>query len=334
MKIKYITLLLITLLIILINGINAITIGEEKPSLVDIVVITNDNWVDCLSAIDYAYENNGVILQTNGDMLNPDVEQLISAINPKKIVIVGGNNVISKEIEKDLEKYGTVVRIWGKDRVETNEKVITQLNTNKTMVLVNSHNFSNIVKVSNQYIPVYVAVMVFNPNEVVRHYNKDTVQIYKNNRLIGTYGRNNVVEVPKKVIVIKKPNINNITYCYDENIEEFGYVPVNFTDSYYGVKVDKNNPSALLLSKYLGAPAIIGSNNKKSIIKYTDNDSVNNSIIVATNIIVLKKAKELYLTNNDVGQSLNEAKTQLWSKKIPVYKYGVPYGCLRTYVEK
>ncbi|ABR56404.1 Putative cell wall-binding domain-like protein [Methanococcus aeolicus Nankai-3] len=328
-KIKYIIL---SFLIILINGTNAITIGEEKPSLVDVVVITNDNWVDCLSAINYAYENDGVILQTNGDKLNPEVEQIISAINPKKIVIVGGNKAISYDIEKDLEKYGTVVRIWGMDRVETNEKVIKQLNTNKTMVLVNAHNFSNVVKVSNQYIPVYVGVMVFNPNEVVRYYNKDTVHIYKNNRLIGTYSRNNVVEVPKKIIVIKKPNIDNITNCYGNDIEKFGYIPVNIKNSHYGVIVDKNNPSALLLSKYLGAPAIMG-NDKKYIIEY-NNDSVNNSIIVSTNIIVLKKAKELYLTNNDVEQSLNEAKTQLWSKKIPVDKYDIPHRFLRAYVEK
>lgn len=327
------------ILFISFGCVNAVKIGGEKPSLVDTVIITNDNWADCIVAAEYAYELNGVILQTEGDNLNPHVENMVKSINPKKIVIVGGPLAVSKDVENKLKKYGNVIRIWGPTRVETDENILKLLNSNNTKVLVNGYNFSEVIMVSNEYIPVYCSIDVYNPNSVIRVYKNNTVKIYDahNKRFIGEYERNKVLEIPNKVIVLNKPNIN-VEYCYNEDIHAFGYPIINISHDYYKyysnnypILLDKNSVSALLLSKYLNVP-ITTQSDGNHVLQFNE-DAVNNSITVAVNILVLKKTMDSYKQNGDLEQSLNEAKTQLWSKNIPVEKYNMPYNYLKNYIK-
>jgi putative cell wall-binding protein len=261
---------------------------------------------------------------------------MVRAINPKRIVIVGGPLAVSRDVENELKKYGKVVRIWGHTRVETSEKILKLLETNNTKVLVNGYDFYEVVAVSKEeYIPAYSEIKVFNPKNVIRIYYDDTVEIYdsQNKRFMGEYKRDEVVEVPKKVIVLIKPNVST-KYCNNKYIAEFGYEMVNTTNYYAGIPIDENSPASLLLSRYLNVPVVVGSGTKPMFYFDSDN-SVNNSITIAVDILVLKKTKELYKKNDDdLEQSLNEAKTQLWSKNIPVERYDVPYVYLKNYVEQ
>jgi hypothetical protein len=337
MKILSNNLIYIFLTVLLLcSNVDAIKIGEEKPSLVDTVIITNENWADCIASVDYAYSINGIILQTEGNKLNPDVENMVRAINPKRIIIVGGPLAVSRDVENELKNYGRVVRIWGHTRVETDEEILKLLETNNTKVLVNGYDFNEVISVSKEkgYSPAYSDVKVFNPKNVIRIYYDDTVEIYdsQNKRFMGEYKRDEVVEVPKKVIVLIKPNIST-KYCNNKDIAEFGYELVNTTNYYAGIPIDENSPASLLLSRYLNVPVVVGIGTKPMF--YFDSDSsVNNSITIAVDILVLKKTKELYKKNDDLEQSLNEAKTQLWSKNIPVERYNVPYVYLKNYVEQ
>ncbi|AEH06338.1 cell wall-binding repeat-containing protein [Methanothermococcus okinawensis] len=336
----YYNIFFIILLILFISFgcVNAVKIGGEKPSLVDTVIITNNNWADCVVATEYAYKINGIVLQTESDHLNINVEDMIKSINPKRIVIVGGPLAVSKNVEDSLKKYGEVVRIWGPTRVETDENILKLLNSNNTKVLVNGYNFSEVIIVaSNNNIPVYAGVEVYNPNEVIRVYGNSSVKIYSihDKRFIGEYSKDNVLEIPKKVIILNKPNID-VKYCYDDNIHAFGYPKANITTDYnnseYNILLNKNSTSALTLLKYLNIPITTQSN--KDILSKFNSDAVNNSITVAVDILVLEKTMAIYKQNGDLGQSLDEAKTQLWSKNIPVEKYNIPYNYLESYVNR
>ena len=336
MKILSNNLIYIFLTVLLLcSNVDAIKIGEEKPSLIDTVIITNENWADCISSVDYAYGINGIILQTEGNKLNPDVENMVRAINPKRIIIVGGPLAVSRDVENELKKYGKVVRIWGYTRVETSEKILKLLETNNTKVLVNGYDFDEVVAVlkEKKYSPAYSEIKILDPKNVIRVYYDNTVKIYDSQkRLMGEYRRDEVKEVPKKVIVLIKPNIST-KYCNNKDIAEFGYKMINITDYYAGIPIDENSPTSLLLSRYLNVPVVVG-DGTKPILYLDSNNPVNNSITIAVDILVLKKTKELYKKNYDLDQSLNEAKTQLWSKNIPVEKYNVPYVYLKNYVEQ
>jgi len=333
-------------LLLLPWSVEGLVIGEEKPSLVDTVVITNNNWPDCIIATEYAYKVNGVILQTDSDYLDPSIESLIEAIAPKRIVIVGGPLAVSYSVEEKLREYGDVIRIWGPTRVETSEKILKRINSEKEMVLVNGTNFREIVEVISQgYTPVYCFINVYNPNDVVRIYRDDgTVELYyfKSRRLIGRYDREYVLELPGEILVLSRCPDMDIKFTNNRYISKFGYKLLDLentslsSDCKYLVEVNKNTPSVVLLSKHLKMPIVYDGTKTLSgdhVITF-ENDPVDSSITVAVDILVLKRTVELYSKNNDLKQSLYEAKTQLWSKNIPVEKYNIPYSCLEEYIDK
>ncbi|MDK2790452.1 MAG: hypothetical protein PWP15_959 [Methanothermococcus sp.] len=316
----------------------AIKIGE-KPSLSNVVIITNENWPDYITAVDYAHISGGIILQTDGDRLNPDVENIIKSVNPEKIVIVGGHLAVSEDVENDLMQYGNVIRVWGTDRIKTNEQLlktyINDPNDSERLCIVNGYKFNEVVTVSNDYVPVYGLILVLDPGNTIRVYENDRVKIYTSNRYygkkyFGTYRKNQIREIPGKIVILEKADVNS-KYCYNPDICEFGYTKANIsTSTDEGILITKNTPAALLLSKYLDIPVITAG---KTVI-YLEDDPIKSSITVAVDILVLKKTKELYRINGgDFDQALDEAKTQLWSKQIPVEKYNIPYRYAKKYVE-
>lgn len=347
---NFLTTLFFTLLLFFSMGsVEGIVIGEEKPSLVDTVVITNSKWVDAIAATEYAYESGGVILQTENNELDPRVESLIKAIAPKRIVIIGGPLAVSNNVENKLKKYGTVVRIWGPTRVETSENILRVLENKNTLVLVNSSNFSEVMDViSKGYTPVYCFITRYNPYDVIRVYGDNKVKLYnvKNGRFIGEYDKENVLEVPGSILVLRRPDIFAM-YSSNRDICKFGYTFINFSDNdntisnnfkRYKLLISEDSPTVLLLSKYLKVPLYIEGRDRREghenyIIEF-GKDPIDSSINVAVNILVIKKTLKLYEENNNLSnleQSLNEAKTQLWSKNIPIDRYNIPYSCLEEY---
>ncbi|HIP84777.1 MAG TPA: cell wall-binding protein [Methanothermococcus okinawensis] len=335
----------IIIFLLLLNGVEALVIGEEKPSLVDTVFVTNNRWPDCIAATDYGYEVDGVILQTYSNYLDPSVESLIEGIAPKRIVIVGGPLAVSYSVEERLKKYGDVVRVWGPTRVETREEILKMIEREERIVLVNGSNFKDAVDViSRDYAPAYCFINVYDPYQVMRVYRDDgIVELYyvKNRRLIGKYPRRYVLELPGKIVVLSRCPDMDIEFTNNQYIAKFGYKLIDLGNTSfnspcgYTVVVNENTPSGVLLSKYLDIPVVYNSEIPRGdkVIKF-ENDPINSSITVTVDILVLKRTVELYKRNRDLKQSLYEAKTQLWSKNIPVERYNIPYSCLEKYIEK
>lgn len=73
---------------------------------IDTIIIANgEDYPDSLCAGPFASKNNAAILLTNSNKLNKDTKEYIEFNkNIKKVIIVGGENSVSKDIEKDLEK--------------------------------------------------------------------------------------------------------------------------------------------------------------------------------------------------------------------------------------
>ncbi|MEE8167760.1 MAG: Ig-like domain-containing protein [Candidatus Hydrothermarchaeales archaeon] len=84
-----------------------------------IVVARGDLEADSFSAIAYAKAVGAPLLLTKPGMLPSTTQEAIDRLNPKEIVIVGGEVAVSRLVEKELEKIAHVQRIWGRNREET-----------------------------------------------------------------------------------------------------------------------------------------------------------------------------------------------------------------------
>ncbi len=122
----------------------------------DAIVLTSGNdFPDALGGAELAYKNNASVLLV-GNSVNESKTVLDYISNnlskDKKIYVLGGTASVSQEIFNYITTQGySVIRIGGKDRYETNQKIVDNLNVAKgtPMVITSGNNFADALSISS-----------------------------------------------------------------------------------------------------------------------------------------------------------------------------------------
>ena len=94
----------------------------ERIGITNSVFITSgNNFPDALSVASIAAITKSPIILSDKDSINIEELNYIKKMNPEKIYIIGGDSIISKNIENNFLKS---TRIFGVNRFETNSKVL------------------------------------------------------------------------------------------------------------------------------------------------------------------------------------------------------------------
>lgn len=134
----------------------AIAEDQYKNAKPDAVVLaTADDFPDALVGSGLAYKYNAPLLLVNKTV--SDSQNVMNYINAnltkdKKIYILGGTGAVSSEISDYLTLQGyTIVRFAGKDRYDTNEKVVAYLNAPKgtPLFIATGEDFPDALSISS-----------------------------------------------------------------------------------------------------------------------------------------------------------------------------------------
>lgn len=88
------------------------------------VIATGEDFPDALCAAPLARQFDAPILLTGKAALNAGTDAELTRLNVKNVYIIGGEGVISKDIQKQIEAKGIIcIRIAGKDRYATSVEV-------------------------------------------------------------------------------------------------------------------------------------------------------------------------------------------------------------------
>lgn len=122
--------------------------GKINEEVNNVVLVGANAIVDGLVASPLAAEKEAPLLLTSKDKLDSSVKSEIKRVmnlktttgvnNKKKVYIAGGENSVSKDVEKELKDMGVqVTRLSGDDRYETSLKIADEidLNDNKAFVV-------------------------------------------------------------------------------------------------------------------------------------------------------------------------------------------------------
>lgn len=96
----------------------------------DKVILVNGNAIaDGITATPLATTMNAPILLTDNSGIPQNTKDELARLNPKDIIIIGGESVVSKKVENDLKKTtsSNVLRIAGEDRFETSLKIAKEI---------------------------------------------------------------------------------------------------------------------------------------------------------------------------------------------------------------
>lgn len=129
----------------------------------NIVLATGDSFPDALSAAPLAKQLDGPILLTEKYSISDGLLEEIKRLSPENIFIVGGENVISKNIEDQIISMGIeVIRLSGDDRYKTSIKVAKYIDSNfgacKEIVVATGADFPDALSIApiaaNKKMPI------------------------------------------------------------------------------------------------------------------------------------------------------------------------------------
>lgn len=109
------------------------------------IIASGEGYADALSAAPLAKVNNAPILLTQKDSLSQNTLDELKRLNVKHVIIVGGQGVVSQQIEDKIKSEVTsdVERLWGQNRYETSVKVAEKLGVTDKIVLASGEGYAD-----------------------------------------------------------------------------------------------------------------------------------------------------------------------------------------------
>ncbi|GAA0121768.1 MULTISPECIES: cell wall-binding repeat-containing protein [Clostridium] len=124
----------------------AVAISKEKwkDGSDTVVIATGKDYPDALSATPLAAKYGAPILLTESGKLPQSVKNEITRLGASNVIIVGGNGVVSKDIEKELTSMGIETkRIDGKDRYVTAINIAKEVGTENGIAVAYGLNYTD-----------------------------------------------------------------------------------------------------------------------------------------------------------------------------------------------
>ena len=113
------------------------------------ILVRGDDFADALSAGPLAHKFSAPILMTQPRKINNDILNELVRLGVKHLIIIGGVDAISQDIEDDLKKEGkvTIKRIHGANRYQTSVKIAEELSGSE-VVLASGDNYSETLSIA------------------------------------------------------------------------------------------------------------------------------------------------------------------------------------------
>ena len=143
----------------------AVKISEQGwPKAEYAILVRGDDYADALCAGPLARKYNAPILFTSRYRLGSNVLNELDRLKVKKVIIVGGYDAISRNIERQLDDEGIdeIERIYGENRYETSVKIAQRLGS-KDIALCTGENYADALSVSAVAAIKGWAILLTNP---------------------------------------------------------------------------------------------------------------------------------------------------------------------------
>ena len=170
-------------------------------SSADVVLLAcgESGYADAIAASGLAGALDAPVLLTQVGFIPNETQQALDTLAPKKIILLGGNGVISTGVEKSLRaKYGSenVERLGGSTRYDTQMAIYSYgrehgLWTGDTVIVVNGANYPDALAASPVAFDIKAPIFFTNefanlpPNQLS---DLETDSSYKNIIAVGEYG--------------------------------------------------------------------------------------------------------------------------------------------------
>lgn len=173
----------------------AIEIAKRFGNSSNVILATGSSYADALVASPLAHKLKAPILLNGKDNLDNRVKSTLNELGCKNIYIVGGESVISQNVEKDLKNSGFVVkRISGNDRYATSveiSKEYRKLVNPKRAIIASGENYPDAL-VAGPYAAVNEYPILLSKKTVLPRVVGDEIKDIKPEYIIAIGGENSL----------------------------------------------------------------------------------------------------------------------------------------------
>jgi putative cell wall-binding protein len=157
---------------------------KANPNAKSVFLVYGYNFSDALTIVPYAAKTNTPIILSKSESLDDKVKAYLKQ-GVTSVKIIGGNKVISKNIENELRSMGIQVeRISGSGRIQTALMIANKYFPNSTGVaLTNAYKFPDVLAGSRFAVDKDMPILLTGPNSLDRDVkkfiiHKDYIYIY------------------------------------------------------------------------------------------------------------------------------------------------------------
>ncbi|MCT8975001.1 cell wall-binding repeat-containing protein [Clostridium sp. CX1] len=199
----------------------AIAVGQEvvKKSKSDTAFICNAyGFADALAGSTFAGKSGSPILLTDKATLNKESKKALTDWNIKKIYILGGQGVVSSNVENELSTIGiSINRIGGADRYDTAKAIINNFNSSpQSLTVATGKDYHNALVASVYASKENAPLMLFDNdcNSTIKGFlkNKSLIAVGNEDIDLNNYDFSDLPD-------IEVPNAHEVTY--DKRSEAF-----------------------------------------------------------------------------------------------------------------
>ncbi|MBS6928600.1 MAG: cell wall-binding repeat-containing protein, partial [Finegoldia magna] len=162
----------------------AVNMSKEFESSDECILINYQAWSDCIVA---SQISNGKmpIYFTYSNSIESQTLNRLKEKRYRKIYLVGGTNSISSKVENQLKRMSTVERISGRDRYDSNYKILK--GNERTLIIASGENFADGL-VSSTLAQQKNAKIVLNPSRFLTNELKNYIKRNSNLRMVYIVG--------------------------------------------------------------------------------------------------------------------------------------------------
>lgn len=193
-------------------------ISNSYTSSEKIILSSGEKYTDQLTSTVLAKVLESPILLTEKNKLDTEVLKEIERLNPREIIIIGGTNTISKNIETQLSKFH-ISRINGADRYETaklvGDRIIEKSGNKNKAILVDGTNFPDAISMTSLASKENIPILLTSPKEL----NADTreaLKIWKTKNIVIGGGEKSVSKTIENSL---KHNVSVIRIAGEDRYE-------------------------------------------------------------------------------------------------------------------
>ncbi|MBZ4663261.1 MAG: hypothetical protein JG776_963 [Caloramator sp.] len=221
---------------------NLAILDEGWQSAENIILAYGEDYADALTAAALSKKLDAPIILTKGNVLEEEVKDKVIKLGVKNAYIIGGQAVISNQVEDTLKNLGIkVTRIAGSDRYKTSVEIAKYFESPKEAFLVTGRGFADALSVSTIASYREVPILFVDNNKF-----EDALEYVKTNGIERVYVIGGEKAVSNEV-TDKFSNYQRIfgKDRYETNIEIIKAFEGEFDFSKIFISTGENYPDAL-----------------------------------------------------------------------------------------